>query len=86
MTGRMPDDVAEYITLEEFREYEAWRTIRWTRHEKWEYYLAQICGMLAGRKDAKLRDYLLNFGTEKAKPTRLTGTQLANVFRSMFGV
>lgn len=76
------------MTPGEFAEFQAWQNLKMQRREKWEYYAAQIAGALLAKPGQAFRinSFLLKFSSEKAKPLKLTGHELAAMFKAGFGI
>ena len=56
------------------------------QHEKQDYYLAQIAGMLSGGKNTKIADFLIKFGKGKKKPLKIAGKDQVGIFKKVFGI
>lgn len=79
------------MTHSELCEWMAYKEIEAERHQKQDYYLAQIayCSMLPYMKkgaSAKINDYLIKFGRNRGRKSKLTAIQFRNVVCGWFGV
>lgn len=87
--GKFAWQVEEQMPHAELCEWMAYKEIEAERHEKIEYYLAQIayCAVLPYQRkgsSVKIKDYLIKFG--KPAKRKLTAEQLRNVVCGWFGV
>ena len=80
-----PDEALRRVSPKQFAEFGAWQALKWKRTEKQDLYLAQIVAMLSGREDATIKDYLFDFEAEEATPLKLTGQEMAQMFKAAWG-
>ncbi len=78
------------ISRSEFVEWLAYEDIETERHDKQEYYLAQIAQAverphLKPGVRTKINDYLIKFSNKKDAPIKLSVEQMAAVFGKLFG-
>ena len=52
------EEILTYTELLDWIEYFDWKL---SQHDKSDYYLAQIAGMLSGKKSARINDFLISF-------------------------
>ena len=82
----MLEEMLDYSELIEWAEFLDWE---YAKHDKQDYYLAQIAGMLSGKKNAEVKDFLLKFETgkgSKQKPMKLNAQEQINIFKGLFGI
>lgn len=96
LATRLHSTVAELerrLTRVEFLEWLAYEDIELARHEKQDYYLAQIAQCviaphLKAGADRKLSDYLIKFGEAEKKGnglSKLDPNAAANLLKTWFG-
>ena len=78
-----PEDALERVTRKQFVEFAAWKALQWKQSDKLDFYLAQMLSVLSGRAP---RDCLFDADTEPAKPMKLTGQEMAHLFKAAWGI
>ncbi len=73
-------DYSEFVEMCCFIDWEM------KQNSKQDYYLAQIAAMLSGKKKAKIKDYLIQFGDKKKKALKISGSDQVNLFKKLFGI
>ena len=79
MLGKFPNEVAE-MDYTEFLGCVDYLEFKLKNHEKMDYYFAQLAGMLSGKKNGRINDFLIKFVEPKTKSPLEIAKKLAGYF------
>ena len=70
----------DYLT---FTNWILYYSVKLKKHDKLDYYLAQITGFLSQKKRWKINDFLIKFADDNKQKVKLSGHSMAQLFKGL---